>query len=141
MSAPARHVEERNVVEPALGQSWALDRHVLPRIALAFISIASLSRVYLTMTTHGASPGMAVLRRVHLMSLGILAGGTMWWGFVIGRPEDREERGEVAPLPSRAAGAVSPHRAHRAGARASQLGSSPHGGGMGAERGSRSLAP
>lgn len=81
---------------PALGQSWALDRHVLPRIALAFISVASLSGVYLTMTTHGASPGMAVLRWVHLMSLGVLAGGAMWWGFFIRKPEDPEERDDVA---------------------------------------------
>jgi putative copper resistance protein D len=83
-------------VDPVFGQSWALDRHILPKIALTFISIASLSGVFLTMTSHGASPGVAVLRWVHLTSIGILAGGTMGWGFFIPTPEDRAERDDVA---------------------------------------------
>lgn len=82
--------------DPVLGQSWALDRHLLPKVALTFISIASLGGVYLTMTLHGASPALAALRWFHLMSLGILAGGTMWWGFFIETPEDPADRGDVA---------------------------------------------
>jgi putative copper resistance protein D len=95
-SDPAPAILEIEPVDPVLDRSWALDRHVLPKIALTFISIASMSGVYLTMTGHGASPGIALLRWVHLMAMGVLAGGTMWWGFFIRRPEEPEERRDVA---------------------------------------------
>ncbi|HET8654618.1 MAG TPA: CopD family protein [Longimicrobiaceae bacterium] len=79
----------------AAGGGWVLDRHMLPKMALTLISIASLSGVYLTMTTHGASAGEALLRWLYLAALGVLAGGMMWWGLFIRRPSDAGEAEEV----------------------------------------------
>ena len=73
-----------------------LDRYLLPKVALVTISIASLVGVYLTMTTHGAPAVWAVVRWLHLATLGALAGGTMWWGWFIQRPADADEIAQVA---------------------------------------------
>ena len=88
-------MQRTEAVDPALGQSWALDRHVLPKIALTFISIAGFAGVYMTTAGHGGSPGMAAVRWLNLMSVGILAGGTMWWGLFLPVPEVPEEREAV----------------------------------------------
>ena len=69
-----------------------LDRYVLPKVALAVISVASLVGVYLTMTTHGAPLGWVVVRWVHLAALGILAGGAMWWGVFLKRSKDEDSQ-------------------------------------------------
>ena len=60
-----------------------VDRHALPKVALAFISVASLIGTLLTMNTHRAPWGLAVVRWLHLISLAVLAGGAMWWGFFV----------------------------------------------------------
>ncbi len=73
-----------------------LDRYILPKVALATISIASLAGIYLTMTTHGAPAAWAVVRWLHLVGLGVLAGGTMWWGWFVRPPEDAAEVSAVA---------------------------------------------
>jgi TusA-related sulfurtransferase len=63
------------------------NRYLLPRVALAVIAIGSLVGVYLTMSTHGAPPAWALVRWLHLIALGTLAGGAMWWGFFQRRPD------------------------------------------------------
>lgn len=63
------------------------NRYLLPRVALTVIAIGSLAGVYLTMTTHGAAPVWALVRWLHLIGLGTLAGGAMWWGLFQRRPE------------------------------------------------------
>ncbi|MCL4487109.1 MAG: CopD family protein [Chloroflexi bacterium] len=73
-----------------------LDRYVLPKVALATISIASLAGVYMTMTMHGATAALAVVRWLHLVGLGVLAGGTMWWGWFVRPPEQVADRSTVA---------------------------------------------
>jgi TusA-related sulfurtransferase/uncharacterized membrane protein len=73
-----------------------LDRYMLPRVALVTISIASLAGTYLTMTTHGAPAAWAFVRWLHLAALGVLGGGTMWWGWFVRRPEEAEEVAAVA---------------------------------------------
>lgn len=67
-----------------------LDRYLLPKVALTVISLASLASVYLTMTTHGAPPAWALVRWLHLIALGTLAGGTMSWGFFRRRTEEAD---------------------------------------------------
>lgn len=63
------------------------NRYLLPRVALTVIGISSLAGVYLTMTTHGAPPVWALVRWLHLIALGTLAGGAMWWGAFQRRPD------------------------------------------------------
>lgn len=75
-----------------------LNPSMLPKVALTVISIASLVGAYLTMTTHGARPAWVVVRWVHLLALGTLAGGAMWWGFFVPRPDTAEEVPDVARL-------------------------------------------
>jgi putative copper resistance protein D len=91
-----REARPHGVSIDAAGGGWAMDRHMLPKLALLLISLASLSGVYLTMTTHGAAPAVAFLRWLQLASLGVLAGGAMWWGFFLREPEAEEEAAEVA---------------------------------------------
>lgn len=73
-----------------------LDRYLLPKVALTFISAASLAGVYLTMTTHQAAAGAALARWLHLLGLGALAGGAMWWGLFFRRPAEASEVQSVA---------------------------------------------
>lgn len=72
-----------------------LDRYWLPKVALATISIASLTGVYLTMTTHGAPPAWAIVRWLFLAALGTLAGGTMWWSWFVRAPEEANDLAAV----------------------------------------------
>ncbi len=60
-----------------------LDKYVLPKVALTIITLSSLAGVWLTMGTHGAAtlPATAV-RWLHLIALGVMAGGYMWKGFL-----------------------------------------------------------
>lgn len=97
-AAPSGSQTPLSASQPAgavVDQSWALDRHVLPKIALTFISIAGFAGVYMTTASHGGSAAMAALRWLHLTSVGVLAGGTMWWGFFISAPTDEAERKAV----------------------------------------------
>lgn len=73
-----------------------LDRYWLPKIALVFISIASLLGVLLTMTTHGAEWELALVRWLHMAGIGALAGGALWWGWFVRRPRDEAEVPDVA---------------------------------------------
>lgn len=73
-----------------------LDRYILPKVALTVIAFASLVGVYLTMSTHGTPPAWALIRWLHLAALGVLAGGLMWWGFFLKRPDDPQEVDLVA---------------------------------------------
>jgi putative copper resistance protein D len=76
--------------------SGFLDRYVLPKVALTVIAFASLVGVYLTMSTHGTPPAWALIRWLHLAALGVLAGGLMWWGLFMNRPDDPQEVDSVA---------------------------------------------
>ncbi len=70
-----------------------LDKYVLPKVALTVISLASLVGVWLTMSTHGAGNLPAVTTRwLHLIALGLLAGGYMWKGALAQAPADPERR-------------------------------------------------
>ncbi len=73
-------------VQRQLGEGL-FNRYLLPRVALTVIAIGSLAGVYLTMSTHGAAPVWALVRWLHLIGLGALAGGAMWWGLFQRRPE------------------------------------------------------
>lgn len=73
-----------------------LDRYMLPRVALVTIGVASLVGTYLTMTIHGAPAVWAIVRWLHLVALGVLVGGTMWWGWFVRRPDLVEETADVA---------------------------------------------
>lgn len=75
-----------------------LNRYLLPKVALTVISIASLAGTYLSMTTHGAPATWAVVRWLHLVALGTLAGGAMWWAFFVARPAQAREIPDVARL-------------------------------------------
>lgn len=60
-----------------------LDKYVLPKVALTIITISSLVGTWLTMSTHNAAGLPAVAARwLHLIALGVLAGGYMWKGFL-----------------------------------------------------------
>lgn len=85
-----------NILKPPRTADGLLDRYWLPKIALVFISIASLLGVLLTMTTHGASWDLALVRWLHMAGLGALAGGAMWWGWFVRRPSDEAEVADVA---------------------------------------------
>lgn len=66
-----------------------LDKYVLPKVALTIITLSSFVGVWLTMSTHGVSEWPAVIMRwLHLVSLGALAGGYMWKGFLAKAPAD-----------------------------------------------------
>lgn len=69
-----------------------LDKYVLPKVALTIISISSLVGTWLTMSTHNAAdlPAVAV-RWLHLIALGIMAGGYMWKGF-LARPAEAADK-------------------------------------------------
>lgn len=73
-----------------------LDRYMLPKVALVTISIASLVGTYLTMAIHGAPLAWAIVRWLYLVSLGVLVGGSMWWGWFVRRPVEAEEVADVA---------------------------------------------
>lgn len=73
-----------------------LDRYMLPKVALVTISLASLIGTYLTMATHGAPIAWAVVRWLQLAGLGVLMGGTLWWGWFVRRPVEAGEVAEVA---------------------------------------------
>ncbi len=90
VSIPTRPAAKR----PSTG--GLLDRYVLPKVALAVISVASLVGVFLTMSTHGAPPLWILVRWLHLVALGILAGGAMWWGIFLKRSDNPEEEAMVA---------------------------------------------
>lgn len=60
-----------------------LDKYVLPKVALTVIAISSFAGTWLTMSTHGAGSWLPVLSRwLHLVALGLLAGGYMWKGLI-----------------------------------------------------------
>lgn len=60
-----------------------LDKYVLPKVALTIIVISSLVGTWLTMSTHSAADVPAVAARwLHLVALGVMAGGYMWKGFL-----------------------------------------------------------
>ncbi|MCC7162471.1 MAG: sulfurtransferase TusA family protein [Anaerolineae bacterium] len=85
-----------NILKQPRTADGLLDRYWLPKIALVFISIASLLGVLLTMMTHGASWELALVRWLHMAGLGALAGGAMWWGWFVRRPSDEAEVSDVA---------------------------------------------
>ncbi len=69
---------------PAAASTRLLDKYVLPKVALAVITIASLAGVWLTMTTHGAGAmGPVLVRWLHLLSFAALVGGFMWMALFI----------------------------------------------------------
>lgn len=83
---------------PSVTETRLFDRYLLPKVALTFISIASMVGVYLTMSTHGAPAAWALVRWIHLAALGVLAGGTMWWGFFVRRPSEAGDEPPVGRL-------------------------------------------
>jgi hypothetical protein len=82
-------------VQRQLGEGL-FNRYLLPRVALTVIAIGSLAGVYLTMSTHGAAPIWALVRWLHLIGLGTLAGGAMWWGLFQRRPEQAADVAAVS---------------------------------------------
>ncbi|PZN13161.1 MAG: hypothetical protein DIU69_01305 [Bacillota bacterium] len=66
-----------------------INRYMLPRVALTFISLASLAGIYLTLRMQGAPVELVPLRWLQLAGLGVLGGGCLWWGLFV-RVDDAE---------------------------------------------------
>lgn len=68
-----------------------LDVHLLPKVALVLVSLASLLGTALTMSTHGAGWLWVLPRWISFYSVAVATGTSLWWGwFVRHEPESGE---------------------------------------------------